>query len=528
MNLYVAVGKAPTVALTQEVIISSFQYSPTGSQTGFSRTSDAAPFLAGSHSVPTKSLATNCLAQVESDSPWLTVTSPAVISGGQNVTYSVPDNIGIPRIGSLILSSTNCGVDVGSQVLSVTQQGFICSPRFDADTTNIGFIQSIRSVVIRGTASACAWTVSSAVPWVKIVSAASGSADGSVQFSAEANGGLDRRVGTLFLDNGQRHFINQDASGTSLAISPLAAAACGGPLPQFGVSWVSAENVEIRIGSPDGQVFGQFGPYGSVLLPPLADATAIYLNARGTARALASGTISILPANCNAPTIFPQGIVNAASFAPISLAPATLATIRGSRLAVAPAQAVGPQYPTTLGGITVLVSGVACPLLYVSPSQVNFLVPEDLPPGRHLLTIGEAASDVIIAKTSPGIFTLSANGAGVPLASLVAVTRDGSTAVLSPYRCDNNGCNPAIMTLPNSTVELHIVLYGTGIRKATRLAASVGQAMARVLYFGAQPQYTGLDQVNLLVTDIAALRGTQSLTLLVDDAFSNRVDLLFP
>jgi uncharacterized protein (TIGR03437 family) len=84
------------------------------------------------------------------------------------------------------------------------------------------------------------------------------------------------------------------------------------------------------------------------------------------------------------------------------------------------------------------------------------------------------------------------------------------------------------VTLPIGTTALYVVLYGTGIRNAQRVAASLGQALVQVPYFGAQLQYPGLDQVNLLVTNSAGLKGRQSLTLLVDDVFSNSVDLLFP
>ncbi|MEP6963598.1 MAG: BACON domain-containing carbohydrate-binding protein, partial [Acidobacteriota bacterium] len=512
----------------QEIIISSFQYTPSGFQTGFSKTSDTAAFLANSYSVPTRSVGTNCLATVESDSPWLTVTSPALISGGQNVDYSVPDNIGVPRTGNLILQSTNCAVEVSSQVLSVTQLGFVCSPTFDVGSTNVGFVQSVRSVLIRGTSTSCSWAVSSAAPWLNIISAASGAGDGSIRFSADANSDANQRVGALFLDNGQRHFVNQDASGSSLALSPLSASFCGSQPPLFAVAWVSPANVEIRSGSPGGQLFGQFGSSGSAFLPPLADGTSLFLLPSGSSQVLASARISVQTGNCSVPAIAAQGIVNAASFAPVSLAPGTLATVRGQGLAAAAVQANGPQYPPTLGGISVLLSGVACPLLYVSPSQVNFLVPDDIPPGRHLLTIGSATSDVIVSKVSPGIFTLTANGSGVPLASLVAVKQDGSTTTLAPYRCNANGCTSAIVSLPSGTTSLYVVLYGTGIRKATRVAASIGQREAQVPYFGAQPQYSGLDQVNLLITNVAALKGRQSLTLLVDDLFSNSVDLFFP
>ena len=75
------------------------------------------------------------------------------------------------------------------------------------------------------------------------------------------------------------------------------------------------------------------------------------------------------------------------------LAPGSLAAVKGSNLSFATAQASGSPYPITLGGVTVYISGEACPLLYVSSSQINFLIPADLPPGCHLLSVGSATSD---------------------------------------------------------------------------------------------------------------------------------------
>lgn len=527
LNLYVGVGSAPTVPLTQEVVISNFQYTPSGAQTGFSRNLDNAGFLAGSYSVPTKSLGSSCLASIESDSPWLTVTRPNPISGGQNVEYSASDNIGTPRTGNLLLQSPNCGVEIGSQILTVVQQGFICGPSFTTDSTHVGFLQTVRSVFIRGVASACSWNVTSAAPWLKIVSANTGAGDGSVQFSVDRNSDLSQRVGTLSLNNGQTHFVNQDASGTAIALSPLAVAACGSQVPQFAVSWTSPSSVDIRLGSPGGQLFGQFGPSGSAMLPALGDGTPIYLVASRSTVPIASARVSILPTDCSAATVLPAGIVNAASFAPISVAPGSLVTIYGKNLATATARANSAQYPSSLGGISVMVSGVACPLLYVSTSQINFLVPAELPPGRHLLTVGSASSDLIVSGVSPGIFTLAANGAGVPLASLVAVTREGASVALSPYRCDASGCAAAPMALPPGTTELYVVLYGTGIRNARGMVASIGSSAAEIPYFGAQPQFPGLDQVNLLVRNPAGFSGRQPLSLSVDGVNSNTVELFF-
>jgi hypothetical protein len=96
---------------------------------------------------------------------------------------------------------------------------------------------------------------------------------------------------------------------------------------------------------------------------PVADgeAKAGQLNSHGT---------GITPAAVP-PQISPGGIVNAASFkAP--LARCGLATVFGTNLADTPASATALPLPTTLGGAQVVVNGVAAPLVYVSPGQINF------------------------------------------------------------------------------------------------------------------------------------------------------------
>jgi hypothetical protein len=101
----------------------------------------------------------------------------------------------------------------------VTQSGLVCSPTFGANSTHLGFIQSIRSVIIRGTAPECTWTVGSSAPWLQIVSSSSGSGDGSVQFSAAANSDPNLRQGVLSLNNAAQHTVYQDGSSSMLALS---------------------------------------------------------------------------------------------------------------------------------------------------------------------------------------------------------------------------------------------------------------------------------------------------------------------
>jgi uncharacterized protein (TIGR03437 family) len=59
------------------------------------------------------------------------------------------------------------------------------------------------------------------------------------------------------------------------------------------------------------------------------------------------------------------------------------------------------------------------------------------------------------------------------------------------------------------------------------VSALVGPLAAEVLFVGPQPQFPGLDQVNLRIKDPVGLTGLQRVKLRVDGAFSNSVDLQF-
>ena len=69
------------------------------------------------------------------------------------------------------------------------------------------------------------------------------------------------------------------------------------------------------------------------------------------------------------------------------------------------------------------------------------------------------------------------------------------------------------------TDAVYLVLYGTGIRFRTGLAAvtaSIGGANAGVLYAGGDTGLTGLDQINVLLPRSLAGRGEVDVVLTVD------------
>jgi hypothetical protein len=79
------------------------------------------------------------------------------------------------------------------------------------------------------------------------------------------------------------------------------------------------------------------------------------------------------PLTGDPPSIRPNlGVVNAASYAPV-LTPGGLATLFGYGLASASTSATSLPLTNDLGGTQVTIGGMLAPLLYVSPSQINWV-----------------------------------------------------------------------------------------------------------------------------------------------------------
>ena len=230
--------------------------------------------------------------------------------------------------------------------------------------------------------------------------------------------------------------------------------------------------------------------------------------------------------------------VSAATFVPAGLARESITSAFGTGLAAAIEVATGPVLPTTLAGSRVLVrdhGGVdrEAPLFFVAPSQVNYLIPAATRRGPAQITIvrqGEviATGTVEIEGASPGLFTANATGQGVASAQVVRVTADGSlqyaeVASFDPARRQMVG-RPVELGKPGETV--YLVLYGTGIRYRRSLEdvkLVVGGLTLPVLYAGPQPQFIGVDQVNLLLPKELAARGEVDMQLFVEGKASNRV-----
>ncbi|MGB7723127.1 MAG: hypothetical protein WBL65_24730 [Bryobacteraceae bacterium] len=209
------------------------------------------------------------------------------------------------------------------------------------------------------------------------------------------------------------------------------------------------------------------------------------------------------------------------------MAPDSLAALFGGNLAGSTAWATldqNGQLPTGLAGARVEVNGEAASLLYVSSSQINFVVPGDVTIGtadvlvRNTNTGASQSGAMLVQNTAPAVFSADGTGKG-PGAILNAVTYAAA---------------PFLTVTPEiagSDQRTRLAVYATGIRYAASVGASATNPSGNsysltVEYAGPAPGYFGLDQVNIVLPPDLDGAGVVSLFLTADASASNRVTFL--
>jgi uncharacterized protein (TIGR03437 family) len=240
-------------------------------------------------------------------------------------------------------------------------------------------------------------------------------------------------------------------------------------------------------------------------------------------------------------TVTISGVANSAS-QQAAFAPGTIITIYGSYLGTQPVSATLSYstgfgnmtvYPNKLGNTTLSIGGFAAPLLYVSPSQINAVVPYELlgVPGTLGVTadvvvthngIASSPFSIPVSEIAPAIFTAAGTGRGQGAISNVDPQTGAATT--------NSLSNPA----PKGSAT---VLYATGGGQLTQssgdgtvlvneldppyyaplspVSLTIGGQPATILYAGAAPgAVSGLLQINAVVpTGIAS--GAQPIVLTI-------------
>jgi uncharacterized protein (TIGR03437 family) len=217
-----------------------------------------------------------------------------------------------------------------------------------------------------------------------------------------------------------------------------------------------------------------------------------------------TSSVQLNPAIPVAPSVTAGNIVSAASSAAGPMAPNSWVTVYGSNLSVttrswSDSDFLNGGLPFSLDGVSVILTGA--PRLanvgYVSPTQVNFLLPSNLTPGTIQVQVRNPAGissqvPITVQANAPQLFTADGkyvlaahlNGSFVGKGGVSPPVTPGETVIL--YGTGLGPTNPALIPsqLPAQPASL------TGTQQVT-----IGGADATVVSAGIVPGSAGLYQL---------------------------------
>ena len=204
-------------------------------------------------------------------------------------------------------------------------------------------------------------------------------------------------------------------------------------------------------------------------------------------------------------------VVNGASFdSSHPMAPGSFATIFGQNLCdrTAAGDWIAPgQLPTSLGSCSVTVNGMPAMLQYVSPGQINFVVPQSLSPGVGSVLVNNGtqwpSGAMMVGNAGPGIFTT--NGMGIGQGAMLHGTM----------------WSPGPFSTTTSGQVTPVSIFVTGLDLSSSPLVSVGGLAAEVTWYGNAPGFVGLQQININMPSGAAGSGRVPVTVTSGGQTSN-------
>jgi uncharacterized protein (TIGR03437 family) len=233
--------------------------------------------------------------------------------------------------------------------------------------------------------------------------------------------------------------------------------------------------------------------------------------------------------------------VSAASFMPTQ-ASEMISAAFGANLATTTVSATALPLPTRLGGRSIFVRdvnggmGKIAAMLFVSPTQINYIMPAGLTSGRgDIRLLNESWNEIVSAPieirlVAPGVFTANANGEGVPAAVITRV-RPGNVQTVEPVARFDEAQKmfvPLPIDLGPETEFVVLSLFGTGWRQvdsAADVVVKIGGIECPLEYVGKQPTIEGLDQMNVRLPRSLAGAGSPIVIINVNGVFANPVQI---
>lgn len=224
----------------------------------------------------------------------------------------------------------------------------------------------------------------------------------------------------------------------------------------------------------------------------------------------------------------PTGVLNDGSFAPFTarLSPGELIALFGTGLSSGTASASSLPLPNKLNNVSVTINGFPAPLIYVSPTQINAVVPFEVANVALIQVnnngqVSNTVTELMNYDTSPGIFTYNpADGTGY------AAALHSNYSVVSPS-------NPA---QPGETIQVYVTGLGAVTPSVTdgsagpsnplsytnnTIMADINGTAASVGFSGLAPGFAGVYQLNITIPTTGLTAGDNPLDIDGPDSYTS-------
>jgi uncharacterized protein (TIGR03437 family) len=250
------------------------------------------------------------------------------------------------------------------------------------------------------------------------------------------------------------------------------------------------------------------------------------------------GVFSDQPSGPSAPVVSPGGITSGASFSSAELTAGAISVVFGNNFARDTIVAPGVPWPTTLGGVSVLINGVSAPIYFVSANQIDFQFPWQFLEQTQVSVVvvvngvSSTPQTVKLVSAGPDIFTMNIQGQGA--------IQIANTAILAAPA----GSVPGVQARPAVRGFDGLSIYCTGLGDVTNRPVSGAAALANplsptiapatvtigglpvtVTFSGLSPGFVGLYQVNVQVPLNVPTGNAVPVVLSVGGSASNTVTI---
>nr|MDQ3011869.1 fibronectin type III domain-containing protein [Acidobacteriota bacterium] len=198
-----------------------------------------------------------CTWQATTNNTWITINSGANGTGNGTVNFTVAANTGAERSGVITVAGQSFLVQQSSPctyTVSPSLQGIVAAGGTGSTNVTVG--------------ATCSWMAASSVPWITVTSGATGTGNGTVNYSVATNGTGSQRSGQITIAD-KSLLITQDA-GCTFTVMPTSQnfVAAGGMntvsvTTAGGCAWLATSNapwitITSSLQSPkDGQLLGK-------------------------------------------------------------------------------------------------------------------------------------------------------------------------------------------------------------------------------------------------------------------------------